>query len=57
MEFCDPFPWDWANAGGYRKDHPLPVPVKLAAAVDTISKLYVSETEDFSDAQTKIMNV
>ena len=57
MEFCDPYPWDWANAGGYRKDHPLPVPVKLAAAVDTISKLYVSETEDYSDAQTKIMNV
>jgi len=57
MEFCDPYPWDWANAGGYRKDHPLPVPIKLAAAVDTISKLYISETPDFQDPRIKIMNV
>ena len=20
MEFCDPYPWDWANAGGYPPD-------------------------------------
>ena len=57
MEFCDPYPWDWANAGGYRKDQPLPVPIKLNAALDTTSVLYVSETADFSDAETKIMNI
>ena len=57
MEFCDPYPWDWANAGGYRKDQPLPVPIKLDAALDTTSVLYVSETADFSDAETKIMNI
>ena len=56
-EFCDDMPWNWANEGGYRKDQPLPVPIKLAAALDTTSVLYVSETEDFSDAQTKIMNI
>jgi len=57
MEFCDEFPWNWKNEGGYRKDQPLPVPIKLAAALDTVSTLYVSETEDFSDAQTKVMTI
>ena len=56
-EFCDDYPWNWANEGGYRKDQPLPVPIKLAAALDTASVLYVSETEDFSDAATKKMNI
>ena len=57
MEFCDNMPWNWAKEGGYRKDQPLPVPIKLAAALDTIGTLYVSETEDFSDAQTKVMKI
>ena len=57
MEFCDEYPWNWKNEGGYRKDQPLPVPIKLAAALDTVSTLYVSETEDFSDAQTKVMTI
>ena len=57
MEFCDSYPWNWKNEGGYRKDQPLPVPIKLAAALDTVSTLYVSETEDFSDAQTKVMKI
>ena len=56
-EFCDDYPWNWANEGGYRKDQPLPVPIKLASALDTIGTLYVSETEDFSDAQTKVMKI
>ena len=55
MEFCDSLPWDWANEGGYRKDQPLPVPIKLKNALGVESKLYVSESDDYADA--KVMDI
>lgn len=58
MDYCYEYPWDWEGEGqGVRLDFPKPVPIKLAAALDTASTLYVSETEDFSDPQTKIMTI
>lgn len=54
LNYCDNPPY---QNGGVRKDQPKPVPIKLAAALDTASTLYVSETADFSDAQTKIMTI
>ncbi|MCQ2068800.1 MAG: tyrosine-protein phosphatase [Bacteroidaceae bacterium] len=58
MNYCYEYPWDWECEGkGVRLDFPKPVPIKLAAALDTASTLYVSETEDFSDAQTKTMKI
>lgn len=52
MDYCDSYPWNWKNLGGYRKDHPLPVGIKLEAPIDTISTLYVSEDVNFANAWT-----
>ena len=54
MLYCDSPSWD---NHGVRKDIPKPVPIKLESALDTVSTLYVSEKEDFSDASTKIMTI
>ena len=42
-DYCYDYPWNWEKEGGVRLDQPLPVPVKLTSALDTVSTLYVSE--------------
>ena len=52
-DYCYDYPWNWEKEGGVRLDQPLPVPVKLTSALDTVSTLYVSENADYSDALVK----
>ena len=52
LDYCDNPPH---QNHGVRKDIPKPVQIILAAAVDTVSTIYVSETEDFQDAY--VLNV
>ena len=33
MDYCDPYPYDYMKYDGYRKDQPLPVPIKLSKQV------------------------
>ena len=47
LDYCDNPPH---QNHGVRKDIPKPVQIILAAAVDTVSTIYVSETEDFQNA-------
>ena len=58
MDYCYSYPWDWDGEGkGVRLDFPKPVNLKLASALETDAKLSVSETDDYSDAETLVMNV
>ena len=52
LDYCDNPPH---QNHGVRKDIPKPVQIILAAAVDTVSTIYVSETEDFQNAY--VLNV
>ena len=49
LDYCDNPPYE---NHGVRKDHPKPVSITLANALDTLSTLYVSEKTDFSNALT-----
>lgn len=53
MDYCDPYPYDYMKYDGYRKDQPLPVPIKLTKVLDVTGTLYVSEKDDYSDALIK----
>ena len=55
MDYCDPYPCDYLLYDGYRKDQPLPVPIKLKSALEASGTLYVSEKADYSDALVKTM--
>lgn len=55
MDYCDPYPCDYLKYDGYRKDQPLPVPIKLTSALETSGTLYVSEKADYSDALVKTL--
>ena len=50
MDYCDPYPCDYLKYDGYRKDQPLPVPLKFKNALQTSGTLYVSEKADYSNA-------
>ena len=52
LQYCDNPPH---QNHGVRKDIPKPVQIILAAALDTVSTIYVSETEDFQNAY--VMNI
>jgi len=55
LDYADPAPI--YNYVGYRKDLPSPVPIKLAAALDTVGTLYVSEKADYPEAESKVMSI
>ena len=50
-DYCYDYPWNWEKEGGVRLDQPLPVPIKLASALESAGTLYVSEKDDYSDAE------
>ena len=50
-DYCYEYPWNWEKEGGVRLDQPLPVPIKLASALESAGTLYVSEKDDYSDAE------
>ena len=58
MDYCYSYPWDWEGEGkGVRLDFPKPVTLKLESALGAAGKLYVGESEDYSDADLLVMNV
>lgn len=57
-DYCYDYPWDWEGEGkGVRLDFPKPVTLKLTSALPAAGKLYVGETEDYSDVDLLVMNV
>ena len=57
-DYCYSYPWDWEGEGkGVRLDFPKPVPIKLESALSAAGKLYVGESEDYSDADLLIMDI
>ena len=57
-DYCYSYPWDWEGEGkGVRLDFPKPVPLKLTSALPAAGKLYVAESEDYSDADLLVMEV
>ena len=57
-DFCYSYPWDWEGEGkGVRLDFPKPVPIKLESALAAAGKLYVGESEDYSDADLLVMDI
>ena len=57
-DYCYSYPWDWEGEGkGVRLDFPKPVPIKLASALSVAGKLYVGESEDYSDADLLVMDI
>ena len=57
-KYCYSYPWDWEGEGkGVRLDFPKPVTLKLTAALSEAAKLYVAESEDYSDADLLVMDI
>ena len=57
-KYCYKYPWDWDGEGkGVRLDFPKPVTLKLTSALTAAGKLYVGESEDYSDADLLVMDV